>query len=64
MGITFGFIVGLLVENLNNMDEAKKFVRWILIQTDEVKYTLSPCRRYKGVIYTIDELYQIYSNLQ
>lgn len=40
-----------------------KFGKWLVIHTKETPYTLSPCRRYKNVIYTIDELFDIFINL-
>ena len=41
------------------MEEAKKFARWLIINTQDVD-TDGPCRRYKGKIYNVDELFNIY----
>lgn len=46
------------------MEEAIKFGKWLTIHTEESKYTLGPCRRYKNVLYTINELYVIYDRLK
>ncbi len=46
------------------MNEQVKFARWVLIQTDEVKHTAGVCRRFKNKQYTIDELFDIYTNIQ
>ena len=44
------------------MDEAKKFARWLILNTKDVD-TIGACRRYKNIIYNIDELYDIYLKL-
>lgn len=44
------------------MDEVKKFANWIIIHTEDV-YTIGACRRYKGRIYNVDELYEIFSKI-
>lgn len=43
--------------------EIKGFARWIIIQTSDVD-TMGPCRRYKGRIYNVDELFEIYRQLK
>ncbi len=35
---------------------AKDFASWLIIHTEDV-FTVGPCRRYKGRIYNVDELY-------
>ena len=44
------------------MEEAKKFARWLIFNTKDVD-TAGACRRYKGKIYNVEELYTIYSSL-
>ncbi len=44
------------------MEEVKKFARWMIIQTEEVKYTQGPCRRFNNKVYTVDE--NIYMKIQ
>jgi hypothetical protein len=44
------------------MNEAKGFARFIIIHTEEVN-TIGACRRYKGQVYNVDELYDIYQSL-
>jgi len=46
------------------MNEQIKFARWILIHTDEVNHTAGVCRRYQNKLYTIDEIFDIYTNIQ
>jgi hypothetical protein len=48
----------------NKMNEQVKFARWVLIQTDEVNHTAGVCRRFKNKQYTIDEIFDIYTNIQ
>jgi hypothetical protein len=45
------------------MEESKKFAKWIIIHTEDVD-TMGACRRYKGAIYNVDELYEIFITLQ
>lgn len=42
------------------MNEAKQFAAWIINNTQEV-FTIGPCRRYKGKVYNVDELYDIFT---
>jgi len=42
------------------MNEAKQFAKFLIIHTDEVRFTVGPCRRYKGKVLNIDELYTIF----
>lgn len=58
----FKKIVLSLNSKLINMEESIKFTKWVLTHTTEVTNTLAPCRRYKGVIYTVAELYPLYLN--
>jgi hypothetical protein len=46
------------------MNEQVKFARWVLIHTDEVNHTAGVCRRFKNKQYTIDEIFDIYTNIQ
>jgi antitoxin component YwqK of YwqJK toxin-antitoxin module len=46
------------------MNEQVKFARWVLIHTDEAKHTAGVCRFYKNKLYTIDEIFDIYTNIQ
>ena len=46
------------------MNEQVKFARWVLIHTDEAKHTAGVCRYYKNKLYTIDEVFDIYTNIQ
>ena len=46
------------------MNEQIKFARWILIHTDEVNHTTGVCRYYQNKLYTIDEIFDIYTNIQ
>ena len=46
------------------MNEQVKFARWVLIHTDEAKHTAGVCRRYQNKLYTIDEIFDIYTNIQ
>ena len=46
------------------MNEQVKFARWVLIHTDEAKHTAGVCRYYKNKLYTIDEIFDIYTNIQ
>jgi antitoxin component YwqK of YwqJK toxin-antitoxin module len=48
----------------NKMNEQVKFARWVLIHTDEAKHTAGVCRFYKNKLYTIDEIFDIYTNIQ
>lgn len=50
------------VKPMTTMDEAKKFARWLILNTKDVD-TIGACRRYKNIIYNVDELYDIYLNL-
>ena len=45
------------------MKEAKHFATWIINHTEEV-FTVGACRRYKGKVYNVDELYDIYMDLR
>lgn len=38
------------------MEESKKFAKWLIICTQEVN-TIGACRRYKGKVLNVDELY-------
>lgn len=44
------------------MKIAKNFAKWIINHTEEV-FTVGACRRYKGKVYNVDELYDIYMEL-
>jgi hypothetical protein len=44
------------------MNESVKFANWILTHTTEVAHTVAPCRRYKGKVYTVFELYPLFLN--
>ena len=44
------------------MNEAINFGKWMVIHTEEVTNTLGACRRYKNIVYTIEELYKIYKS--
>jgi antitoxin component YwqK of YwqJK toxin-antitoxin module len=46
------------------MNEQVKFARWVLIHTDEAKHTAGVCRYYQNKLYTIDEIFDIYTNIQ
>ena len=46
------------------MNEQIKFGRWVLIHTDEAKHTAGVCRYYQNKLYTIDEIFDIYTNIQ
>ena len=46
------------------MNEQVKFARWVLIHTDEVNHTTGVCRYYQNKLYTIDEIFDIYTNIQ
>jgi len=46
------------------MNEQVKFARWVLIHTDEVNHTAGVCRYYQNKLYTIDEIFDIYTNIQ
>jgi antitoxin component YwqK of YwqJK toxin-antitoxin module len=46
------------------MNEQVKFARWVLIHTDEVNHTTDVCRYYENKLYTIDEIFDIYTNIQ
>jgi hypothetical protein len=35
---------------------AKDFASWLIIHTEDVN-TIGACRRYKGITYNVDELY-------
>jgi antitoxin component YwqK of YwqJK toxin-antitoxin module len=48
----------------NKMNEQVKFARWVLIHTDEAKHTAGVCRYYQSKLYTIDEIFDIYTNIQ
>lgn len=41
---------------MNTMEESKKFARWLIIYTQEVN-TIGACRRYRGKVLNVDELY-------
>jgi hypothetical protein len=41
------------------MEEAKKFAKWLILNTKDVD-TVGACRRYKNKIYNVEELYTIY----
>jgi hypothetical protein len=45
-------------------DMVKKFAKWLVVQTEDAGFTQAPCRRYKNKVYTVDELYDIFANLQ
>lgn len=51
------------IEAEKPMDKTKAFAKWLVVHTDEEKFTQAPCRRYKNKVYTIDELYDIYEAL-
>jgi hypothetical protein len=42
----------------------KRFAKWLVIQTEDAGQTQAPCRRYKNKTYTVDELYNIFVDLQ
>lgn len=42
------------------MEEAIKFGKWMIIHTEEVGFTQAPCRRYKNMVFTVNELYDIF----
>jgi len=41
--------------------KAKDFARWIIIHTEEVN-TAGACRRYKGRVLNVEELYSAWEN--
>ena len=46
------------------MNEQIKFARWVLILTDEANHTAGVCRYYQNKLYTIDEIFDIYTSIQ
>ena len=64
-GLFFWLVLKIVLSlnpKINHMTESIKFAQWILTHTTEVTLTIVPCRRYKGKVYTVSELYPLYLN--
>ena len=46
------------------MNEQVKFARWVLTHTHQVNHTTGVCRYYQNKLYTIHEIFDIYTNIQ
>ena len=44
---------------MNTMEESKEFARWLIMHTQEVN-TVGACRRYKGKVLNVGELYTVF----
>ena len=48
---------------MTSEQRAKDFARWLLIRTEDVK-TIGACRRYKGKVLNVEELYSAWEEFK